>query len=64
MDAVIVVRGDTAVVELAQATGLYRLTGTTLKPLQASSFGTGELILPRWMRAAARSFSGLGECQH
>ncbi|MET8851062.1 glycerate kinase [Amycolatopsis sp. NPDC004625] len=37
------VRGDTAVVELAEASGLHRLPGG-LAPLTASSVGTGDVI--------------------
>ncbi|MCB5292696.1 glycerate kinase [Arthrobacter sp. SO3] len=35
----------TAVVEMAQASGLERLPGGVLSPLAASSYGTGELVL-------------------
>lgn len=38
-------RGGTAVVEMAQASGLERLPGGVLEPLTASSYGTGELVL-------------------
>lgn len=37
-------RGSTALVELAQASGLSQLPGKKLEPLIATSFGTGELI--------------------
>ncbi|MPY81155.1 MAG: glycerate kinase [Actinophytocola sp.] len=37
-------RGDTAVVELADVSGLSRLPGRRLAPLAATSFGTGEVI--------------------
>ncbi len=37
-------RGDTAVVELAEASGLRRLPGGRLEPLRSSTYGTGELI--------------------
>jgi len=43
VDAAIAVRASTGVVEMAQASGLHRLTSA--EPLRASSFGTGELIL-------------------
>ncbi len=49
-------RGDVAVVELADASGLARL-GSGLAPLEASTIGTGQVLLPRWRRAAARSCS-------
>ncbi|GAA5124522.1 glycerate kinase [Haloechinothrix salitolerans] len=37
-------QGDTAVVELADVSGLSRLPGRRLAPLIATSFGTGEVI--------------------
>ncbi|GAB3557623.1 hypothetical protein GCM10027405_02720 [Arthrobacter alkaliphilus] len=37
--------GRTAVVEMAQASGLEQLPGGGLAPLTASSYGTGELVL-------------------
>jgi glycerate kinase len=37
-------RGDTAVVEMADASGLSRLPGGRPAPLAASSFGTGQLV--------------------
>jgi glycerate kinase len=40
----IAVRGDTAVVELAAASGLAVLPGSTLAPLNAGSLGTGQLV--------------------
>lgn len=42
--AAIAVHEDTAVVELAQASGLGRLPGGVPAPLAATSYGTGELI--------------------
>ena len=44
VDAAYAVRGSSAVVELATASGLAVLPGGTLQPMQASSRGTGELI--------------------
>jgi len=37
-------RGDAAVVELAEVSGLFRLPGGRLSPLTASSRGTGQLV--------------------
>ena len=37
--------GQTAVIEMANASGLRLLTANELNPLRASSYGTGELIL-------------------
>jgi glycerate kinase len=44
IEATFVRRDRTAVVELAEASGLRRLTGGRLNPMDASSRGTGELI--------------------
>lgn len=43
VDAVLAVRDRTAVVEMAQASGL-QLNGPLPRPLEATSFGTGQLI--------------------
>ncbi|MEH0473813.1 glycerate kinase [Streptomyces hayashii] len=42
--AAFAVRGDTAVVEMAEASGLQRLPGGVLAPLTASTYGSGELL--------------------
>ncbi|HET9874076.1 MAG TPA: glycerate kinase [Propionibacteriaceae bacterium] len=44
VQATIAVSGDTAVVELAQASGLQLVTQVSRQPLRATSYGTGELI--------------------
>lgn len=54
------VRGDVAVVELAEASGLRCLPGGRLAPLTASSRGTGELIGDAVRRGARRVVLGLG----
>lgn len=53
------VRDDTAVVEMAEASGLRRLPGG-LEPLTASSFGTGELIAHALRGGATKIVLGLG----
>ncbi len=53
-------RGDTAVIELAEASGLRRLPGGELAPLTASSHGTGELIAAAVAGGAKRIVLGLG----
>ncbi|MFI9507990.1 glycerate kinase [Nocardia sp. NPDC052566] len=55
-------RGETAVVELAEASGLRRMSGrpTAENALAASSFGTGELIRAAAQRGARRVVLGLG----
>ncbi|MFD6321563.1 glycerate kinase [Streptomyces sp. NPDC058442] len=42
--AVFALRGDTAVVEMAEASGLQRLPDDVLAPLTASTYGSGELL--------------------
>jgi glycerate kinase len=44
LSATIAIRGDTAVVELAQASGLQRVSKARRNAVRATSFGTGELI--------------------
>ncbi|MFD8423104.1 glycerate kinase [Streptomyces sp. NPDC059466] len=42
--AAFALRGDTAVVEMAEASGLQRLPDGTFAPLTASTYGSGELL--------------------
>ncbi|WSM31811.1 glycerate kinase [Streptomyces sp. NBC_01689] len=42
--AAFALRGDTAVVEMAEASGLQRLPAGTFAPLTASTYGSGELL--------------------
>ncbi|WP_344337649.1 glycerate kinase, partial [Kitasatospora putterlickiae] len=60
VDAALAVRGDTAVVELAQAAGLARLPGGRTAPLTAGSYGVGELIGRALDQGARRIVLGLG----
>ncbi|GAA5016258.1 glycerate kinase [Kitasatospora paranensis] len=60
VDAAIALRGDTAVVELAQASGLARLPGGRTAPLAAASFGVGQLIAKAVALGATRIVLGLG----
>jgi glycerate kinase len=52
--------GDTAVVELAAASGLARLPEGRLEPLTATSYGTGQLIATARRLGARRIVIGLG----
>jgi glycerate kinase len=52
--------GDTAVVEMAQASGLDRLPGATPAPLTASTRGTGQLIRSALDFAAGNIVLGVG----
>ena len=58
--AAFAMRGDTAVVEVAEASGLRRLAGGRLAPLTASSFGTGTLIRAAIDAGCTRIVLGLG----
>ncbi|MFD9128511.1 glycerate kinase, partial [Kitasatospora sp. NPDC059571] len=60
VDAAIAVRDDTAVVELAQASGLARLPGGRTAPLAAGSYGVGQLIGRAVALGAKRIVLGLG----
>ncbi|MGW2371134.1 MULTISPECIES: glycerate kinase [Kitasatospora] len=60
VDAALAVRGDTAVVELAQASGLARLPGGRTAPLAAGSYGVGQLIGRAVAMGAKRIVLGLG----
>jgi glycerate kinase len=53
------VRGDTAVVELAEASGLHRLPGAP-SPLDATSAGTGDLIAAALQAGCRRIVLGVG----
>ncbi|MFF1796774.1 glycerate kinase [Kitasatospora sp. NPDC058263] len=58
--AALAVRGDTAVVELAQSSGLARLPGGRTAPLAAGSYGVGQLIGRAVSLGAKRIVLGLG----
>lgn len=54
------IRGETAVVELAEASGLQRLREGSPAPMLASSLGTGDLIAAAVDAGARRVVLGLG----
>jgi glycerate 2-kinase len=58
--AAIALRGDTAVVEMAQASGMQRLAGLRPAALTASTFGTGELVRAALDRGARKVVLGIG----
>ena len=60
VEAAIAVRGDTAIVELAQASGLHLLAGRPLQPLTASSHGTGDLVRAALDAGCSTVILGLG----
>lgn len=51
---------NTAVIEMAEASGLPLLTSAEQNPLETSSYGTGELILAALEKGAERILIGLG----
>lgn len=53
-------RGDTAYIEMSQASGLALLKAGELNVLEASTFGTGELVRDALRRGARRVVLGLG----
>lgn len=52
--------GGTAIIEMAQASGLALLQATERNPLKATSYGTGELIADALRRGCKRLIVGLG----
>lgn len=52
--------GNTAVIEMADASGLRLLSPRELNPLQATSFGTGELIREALNRNVKKIIMGIG----
>ena len=58
--AAFALRGDTAVVEMAEASGLRRLPGGRQAPLDAGTYGTGELIRAALDAGAKKIVLGVG----
>jgi glycerate 2-kinase len=58
--AAFAVRDDTAVVEMSEASGLRRLPGGRRAPLDAGTYGTGELIRAALDAGAKRIVLGVG----
>ena len=52
--------GITAVIEMAEASGLPLVKGTDRNPLRTTTFGTGELIMDAMKRGARRVILGIG----
>ncbi len=52
--------GAVAVINMSEASGLWRLTAEERDPLRASTFGTGELIADARRRGARKILVGLG----
>ena len=52
--------GETAVIEMAEASGLPLVNGRQKNPLNTTSYGTGELMLDAAKRGAKKIILGLG----
>ena len=52
--------GQIAILEMSDASGLWRLKKSELAPLRANTFGTGQLLRHAVERGAAKVFIGLG----
>jgi glycerate 2-kinase len=60
VDAAVALRGDRAFVEMAEASGLRRLPGGRRAPLEATTYGTGELIRAALDLGARELVLGIG----
>jgi glycerate kinase len=60
VDAAIAVDGERAFVEMAEASGLKRLPGGRRAPLEAGTYGTGELLAAALDRGARQIVLGIG----
>jgi glycerate kinase len=60
VDADFALRGESAVLELAEASGLRRLPAGVRAPLTASTYGTGELVRAALEAGARRVVLGVG----
>ncbi len=52
--------GETAVIEMAEASGLSLVSGKKMNPLKTTTYGTGELILDAAKRGATKIIIGIG----
>ncbi len=52
--------GNTAVIEMAEASGLPLATGKSRNPMKTTSFGTGQLMLDAAKRGASKIIIGIG----
>lgn len=60
LEAAFAIRADTAVIEVAEASGLRRLPHGEPAPLSATSYGTGQLIRAALQAGCTRIILGLG----
>ena len=59
-EAVYLIADGTAVIEMAQASGLTCICPSERNPLKTSTYGTGEMILDAYRRGCRRFIIGLG----
>ena len=52
--------GETAVIEMAEASGLHLVSGKQKNPLKTTTYGTGELMLDAAKRGAKKIIIGIG----
>ena len=52
--------GERAVIDMSEASGLWRVAATERDPLHASTFGTGQLVADALKRGAEKIWIGLG----
>jgi glycerate kinase len=55
-----IVNGDTAIIEMAEASGLYLVPRDKRNPLTTSTYGTGELIRDALSRGCRKILLGIG----
>ena len=60
VSALIAIKGDTAFIEMAQASGLSQLPGGKKDALNATSFGTGQLILAALDKGVTKIILAIG----
>lgn len=60
VDAKFAIKDNTAIIEVAQAIGLYMIPEKQRNPLVATSYGVGELLIAAYNRGARKFIVGLG----
>ncbi|MDP2269012.1 MAG: glycerate kinase, partial [Deltaproteobacteria bacterium] len=55
-----IINGDTAIIEMAEASGLYLVAKDKRNPLATSTYGTGELIRDALSRGCRKIILGIG----
>jgi glycerate kinase len=55
-----IVKGETAIIEMAEASGLFLISEEERNPLKTSTFGTGQLILDALERGCNKIVMGIG----